>query len=70
VHNGFLLLTAIYQQKLAAWGLGLAQSTDFSEADLPASWLLTATAGSIVGFALVWFARTKHQQSDHLSLRT
>jgi sodium transport system permease protein len=69
VHNGFLLLTGIYQKELAAWGLGLAQTTSLADVNLPASWLLTAAGGAAAGFAFVWLA-TAGRRSAHLSLRT
>jgi ABC-2 type transport system permease protein/sodium transport system permease protein len=55
VHNSLLLAAAHYQQQLADWGWGLEQTDDIQSAGLPTSWLVAATIGTAIGFALVWF---------------
>jgi ABC-2 type transport system permease protein/sodium transport system permease protein len=55
-HNSLLLMAAYYQERLASWGWGLDQSVNVETASLPASWLITATIGAAIGFALVALA--------------
>jgi ABC-2 type transport system permease protein/sodium transport system permease protein len=55
IHNSLLLAAAHYQQQLADWGWGLEQTDDIQSAGLPTSWLVAATIGTAIGFALVWF---------------
>ena len=55
-HNGLLLMAAYYQKELAAWGFGLDQTVDVETAGLPASWLIAATIGAAIGFALITLA--------------
>jgi len=62
-HNALLLLAAYYQKELAELGWGLDQSADLETAGLPASWLVTATIGTAVGFALVMLA-TRRRADD------
>ena len=55
-HNALLLMAAYYQERLASWGWGLDQSVNVDTASLPASWLISATVGAAIGFALVALA--------------
>jgi ABC-2 type transport system permease protein/sodium transport system permease protein len=59
MHNSLLLAAAHYQHELADWGWGLAESPDVQSAGLPTSWLIAATVGTTIGFALVWLGTRK-----------
>ena len=56
-HNWLLLMAAYYQERLVSCGAGASTNrSTWTRPRLPASWLVTATIGAAIGFALVALA--------------
>jgi ABC-2 type transport system permease protein/sodium transport system permease protein len=56
VHNGLLLASGNFEDELSKLGLGME-----NQQHLPAQWIGGAAVVALVGFAIMWFGRSKNE---------